>query len=649
MLQADSLLRQNICYKTKHLQSLNKVYELNYIDLFTSIKNNKVETYFSWFSDNRKIKGSIRTTKNNVSNVNVKISNLVPGCNRVISVPANTSSGNNSRAQLPKQKISAFGQSIVRQRQINRHSDTVLCLVNIYEVYKQRIASNTCHTSHTKNGLIKLNRLLRYLKDYTKPLTVDIITRYIHYLSDLIKKQPNIPIPKACVIGAILAESSGGSSDDIVFDAFCFLNFTLCCNTSIKNNSINYVSMVAKKPYTRMDAKKEKMALQQSTSRPKKQHITEIIQSTKRMLAIRTLPIFKKTKTVKPQSVIQKSLIKKTNSNAKSTLPKQKVFCRKNILSNNQKTNSFQGNPTDNDFITKTVAFQIKKASSSDFTSKLLKLSSDEIASKTFYSSDEESYSCVKVPGELVLALRNCYHYPARVIARVDQSIYKLHFYDNQIVALPKEQFYTFYDSGFRSCELDPAIMDYIKEQELQKPQIKDSQTYEAEFSNLKCHIEKYFKIVLDSLWSFSDLKIETMLLQKFGILNLNISELFNTFFFGSTIDRIRKQRTFQFKSITYDEFEFVNMLLRRWYKTPPKMWLCAKNKSLQKNQHQVSSQLLSMGKSAITDQFCSYVLSPSLIDLLESPAFPAYFSNSTDKSVNNNYWINQILAAKTI
>ncbi|PVU86993.1 hypothetical protein BB561_006493 [Smittium simulii] len=82
----------------------------------------------------------------------------------------------------PKEKQK--GQPILRQCQINRHSDTVLC------------------------------------PNCSKPLKIDSISRYIHSLSELIERQPNTHISKTHAIGATLVASSGVSSNDIVSHAF---------------------------------------------------------------------------------------------------------------------------------------------------------------------------------------------------------------------------------------------------------------------------------------------------------------------------------------------------------------------------------------------------------------------------------------------
>ncbi|OMJ25493.1 hypothetical protein AYI69_g4273 [Smittium culicis] len=67
---------------------------------------------------------------------------------------------------------------------------------------------------------------MRFIKDSKKPLSVYSITRYIHSISGLIRRDPNTPIPKGRAIGATLAANAGVTSDDIVSHAF-WSNYTI--------------------------------------------------------------------------------------------------------------------------------------------------------------------------------------------------------------------------------------------------------------------------------------------------------------------------------------------------------------------------------------------------------------------------------------
>ncbi|PVU91193.1 hypothetical protein BB561_004518 [Smittium simulii] len=92
--------------------------------------------------------------------------------------------------------------------------------VKVYTEYKLRVAFTLCPTPHVNNDSLIVNRLLRQLNNYSKPLAVDSITRYIQKLSILIARPDNTSVPKARAIGATLAASAGASTDDIVNHAF---------------------------------------------------------------------------------------------------------------------------------------------------------------------------------------------------------------------------------------------------------------------------------------------------------------------------------------------------------------------------------------------------------------------------------------------
>ncbi|PVU93748.1 hypothetical protein BB561_003065 [Smittium simulii] len=84
----------------------------------------------------------------------------------------------------------------------------------------EKVAHNLCPTPHVNNSMWTVNRLIRFVNDREKPLSVDSITRYIKSISVLIQQDQDMPIPKGRAIGATLAANSGVSSDDIVAHAF---------------------------------------------------------------------------------------------------------------------------------------------------------------------------------------------------------------------------------------------------------------------------------------------------------------------------------------------------------------------------------------------------------------------------------------------
>ncbi|PVU89191.1 hypothetical protein BB561_005498 [Smittium simulii] len=118
----------------------------------------------------------------------------------------------------PKEKRG--GQHIERPCQIMEHTNPSICPVKVYTEYKLRVAFTFCPTPHINNDLLIVNRLLRQLNNYSKPLAVDSITRYIQKLLILIARPDNTSVPKARAIGATLAASAGASTDDIVNHAF---------------------------------------------------------------------------------------------------------------------------------------------------------------------------------------------------------------------------------------------------------------------------------------------------------------------------------------------------------------------------------------------------------------------------------------------
>ncbi|OMJ09965.1 hypothetical protein AYI69_g10433 [Smittium culicis] len=123
----------------------------------------------------------------------------------------------------PKEKWG--GQAVEKPCLITSHTDSILCPVIAYKVYKEKVAFNPCPTTQKNNSEWTVNRLMRFIKDNKKPLSVVSITRYIHSICDLIRREPDTPIPKGREIGATLATNAGVSSEDIVSHAF-WSNYT---------------------------------------------------------------------------------------------------------------------------------------------------------------------------------------------------------------------------------------------------------------------------------------------------------------------------------------------------------------------------------------------------------------------------------------
>ncbi|PVU94572.1 hypothetical protein BB559_002962 [Furculomyces boomerangus] len=118
----------------------------------------------------------------------------------------------------PKEKRK--GSPIIKPTVIKSHEDSILCPVEIFRAYTDRIACTPCIVEHINNKTIKYNCLMRYANDSNMPLSTDSITRYINNLSALIARPDNTPIPKGRAIGATLAAAAGISADTIVSHGF---------------------------------------------------------------------------------------------------------------------------------------------------------------------------------------------------------------------------------------------------------------------------------------------------------------------------------------------------------------------------------------------------------------------------------------------
>ncbi|OMJ13287.1 hypothetical protein AYI70_g8597 [Smittium culicis] len=114
----------------------------------------------------------------------------------------------------PKEKRG--GRPVEKSCQINPHADIILCPVNAYIFIKEKEAFNPCPTPHINNRNWSVHSLIRYAKDTSKSLSVDIITIYFHSLSNLILRDLEAPIPKGRAICANLAASVRVSADNIV-------------------------------------------------------------------------------------------------------------------------------------------------------------------------------------------------------------------------------------------------------------------------------------------------------------------------------------------------------------------------------------------------------------------------------------------------
>ncbi|PVU95719.1 hypothetical protein BB561_001644 [Smittium simulii] len=111
------------------------------------------------------------------------------------------------------------GRPIERPCEIKAHNNKLMCPVDAYRIYKQKVANVPCTSPHVNDNDIIINHLFRYIKDNSKPLSVDSISRNIKSITKLIVTNGK-QIPKARAIGATLAASAGISSDVIISHAF---------------------------------------------------------------------------------------------------------------------------------------------------------------------------------------------------------------------------------------------------------------------------------------------------------------------------------------------------------------------------------------------------------------------------------------------
>ncbi|PVU91197.1 hypothetical protein BB561_004514 [Smittium simulii] len=117
----------------------------------------------------------------------------------------------------PKKKRKS--SPIERLVEIKAHSDEILCPVIAYKIYKQRIANISCPKPDVNDKNLKMNHLFRNTKDFSKPLTVDSISRIIKSIAIIAVKDKKEITPKAKAIEATIAARTGISTDKILTQA----------------------------------------------------------------------------------------------------------------------------------------------------------------------------------------------------------------------------------------------------------------------------------------------------------------------------------------------------------------------------------------------------------------------------------------------
>ncbi|OMJ29281.1 hypothetical protein AYI69_g1226 [Smittium culicis] len=118
----------------------------------------------------------------------------------------------------PKEKRG--GQPIMKPCEIKSHADPLLCPVDAYKSYILHVKDVQCMRKHDIHPDTTLSMLIRHIRDFNKPLSVESISRHVHMLSDLILRPPNTPRLKTRALVPILAAAAGVTSSDIVVQEF---------------------------------------------------------------------------------------------------------------------------------------------------------------------------------------------------------------------------------------------------------------------------------------------------------------------------------------------------------------------------------------------------------------------------------------------
>jgi hypothetical protein len=111
----------------------------------------------------------------------------------------------------PKEK--RFGQRIRRQVTIQAHSDSKLCPVAAFQTYIARHATPPCHGSHPTLPHVQLNFLTRHVRDNTKPIFAQRISKYI---KTVMAHMPNGSRLNGRALGSTRALVAGASIDEVV-------------------------------------------------------------------------------------------------------------------------------------------------------------------------------------------------------------------------------------------------------------------------------------------------------------------------------------------------------------------------------------------------------------------------------------------------
>ncbi|OLY80225.1 hypothetical protein AYI68_g5681 [Smittium mucronatum] len=226
-----------------------------------------------------------------------------------------------------------------------------------------------------------------------------------------------------------------------------------------------------------------------------------------------------------------------------------------------------------------------------DFAAKVLAIQpqiNDESGSQ---SSDDNQYGAVLDPGELILAKKNTFYYPAMIISLLKRNVYKLKLYDGSTLVSPRDGFYTIYEPGFSSCKIEDTFLNSLRSPQPLSNNLQNILSEDSSMSKFRLHLESAFKDKLDHLWGLekiSDFDFTLFSKQFDNACSTNIKTKLSSFYRGNRLER-RRLYVFDRGSLTYDQFDYITILLREWYPNPPLMWSLEKKNSDSTNSNFIS------------------------------------------------------------
>ncbi|PVU97138.1 hypothetical protein BB559_002139 [Furculomyces boomerangus] len=215
-----------------------------------------------------------------------------------------------------------------------------------------------------------------------------------------------------------------------------------------------------------------------------------------------------------------------------------------------------------------------------DFTKKVMAIA--PIPSKnTSDTSEDEEYSEINVPGELVLAYRKKLWYPAKVVIQTKDEQYKVLFYDETYSKLPRDKLKTLYDKGFKDCKMDKdEILKHMGNSNiLNIKHIKGE--YKDNLKQLYYEIESKYKKTLDLLWNLSKNEIRQYSepKEKHSEIAKFVQRAYK-FFYAEQNERKKFLGMHDRGKLSYEEYSYITLLVNEWYCSPPKLWTLSKANS---------------------------------------------------------------------